>query len=588
MNLNFLQGLPNLPFTHILAMASASDENALKTMHLVSKGLKEKTEKCLKILWESLAKSLKNPPNETGAAHFVEIFKKLNSQIENINVYIENKNKEKEIKECLKILWESLAKSLENRRKVTDAAHFVEAFKQIDIGIKNICIDIKNIDILIESKTKEVKYLNLFCTLYEKSRLASQIIPLNINEYESLLKKEDKCIQLVWKGVGCLVGKREEDYRGLWNFVQKKQFNGPTPSFIASAHEILAFAKNNPTVLHQLKQLQLRISDLHVVPYELIHLLKLNKFTAFAGSPISLSKRGIPFKTLTSLSLIDMKLKKMPEIRCKNLKYLKLSHNELEAFPELPVCKKIKVIDLYHNKISTINDSCLSIYPKIENIRLSENPLKIIELSKKNENLSKLSIFNKEERYGLDAINLDLPQLILLNSFHTHHPMLIDDPLLEQFPEDPTVINYELQLKHPACTVLSKLYQKILSAKTKENLESQLIKEQIQQLFNELTQAEKNAIYAQIKALAAKEGVASLDDPQWAEHHAFDQMFRLGLAIRDFIYERTYEKLNVEQQKQLEEKMKDLIEKNTSERPGSICVMDHFVIAADALSFITK
>ncbi len=508
-----------------------------------------------------------------------------------------SKKMQPRINSCLQKMWEYLGNDLSHAFKEGINSHLVKAWEQIN-------------------QEATPNYSEKFFRLYERSELMLQEFPpFAFNGYQHLLAQEGKFIHSLWANKTEIIiinggDTWDLESQGLYTYITKMN---PELDFVpeknAPVEKILDFAQKTPTAFSTIKKLNIDRGQLSSIGCRLINCFKdLNTLEYFSSSGVSnnLFIGGISLKKLENLSVVDCGLKRISQIKCEKLKSIDLSNNEIKAFPKLSSCKRKFTIILKSNKINKIENSDIIKNENIHSINILYNPLKRIHISKKFLPRFNSSSYFKFASWELNEINLDIDKKFILKKcrnknripkFDNCYPMLICDQLLEQFPKDPKVIAYNKQLSHRASSTLSKLYQKILSAKTRENLESKQMKEEIKALFDLLDQGKKCEIYPRIYAKAIEEGIckrnASLpfeEQQRWGELNAHNQPFLLGLAVRDFIVDKCRALITLE----LEKDKQTLIQSSLSEACAYFSfteklnkhthkIKNHVAIFADAL-----
>jgi hypothetical protein len=315
------------------------------------------------------------------------------------------------------------------------------------------------------------------------------------------------------------------------------------PLFDASAEEIREFL-NDPTndlVLEQITKLNLCELKLNAVPPELGRLTRLEELDL---SHNQLGKvPNFSFPNLAYFTLTGNKLREVPPFDLPNLVVLHLSENELTELPPFNF-SNLQDFNVSCNKLTKANIP----FPNLTELDLRYNELNELP----------------------DLANCQ--QLTECN-FEGNTPMLIPDGILLRFSEHHVIRSFVSQLNYRCESPLARLYQAIMKNK--------LSSCQIKTIFDSLGKEDRNMILEMVWEEAGKPGD---DAPQWKDTHAFEDMFRFGLAVRKTIITK-FERLSLGQRIQVHSEIHNLASRPPipSEwgEEGSIV---HLPRLADALS----
>jgi Leucine-rich repeat (LRR) protein len=380
-------------------------------------------------------------------------------------------------------------------------------------------------------KNRDILFKTLAET-FQAKRIFGSSIPVDISSYERLQRVlEDDALQTIW------------DLHLAWRFV----FNGPAPTSLgeikvwlkdpANAAQLNGVRTLNlsrlglkaiPPELSALTQLQnlvLSENQISSIPDSLSNLSQLQMLflsdNQISSIPDSLSK----LSQLKTLYLSDNQISSIPDSlsNLSQLQGLELAHNQISSIPDsLGNLSQLQGLVLADNKISSIPDSLGSL-SQLKTLDLHYNQINSIPDSLSNlSQLELLVLTNNQINNIPNSLASFPPQLWLpLN----YNPLLfIYDKIIHTPNNILELVAQCSEFKEYKClSSFSNLCQ--LMVQKSDN--HQMIKE----AFGNLKKNDQNLIFEMVYKVS---GVCS-DDPIWGEHHVFDDMNIFYYAVKKAI-----------------------------------------------------
>lgn len=220
-----------------------------------------------------------------------------------------------------------------------------------------------------------------------------------------------------------------------------------------------------------------------------------------------------------------------------------LSRLKLKVLPpEIGCFTQLRVLTLFDNQLSDI-PSFLATFTQLQ----------------------ELSLFDNQFRKLPSLEGLTRLRELYLNG----NPwMFIEDNELKRFRRDFTIRQFQAQLRYVPQTPLAHLYHAIISRKQIE---------EIQGLFSQLSQEDKDLVYEKVWILSGK---IMNSDLRWGEHHVYDDRQIFYHAVQEAIFAK-YARFSDNEKEDANEKVCEL---STLEFKSDFDLIDHIPQLADVLA----
>lgn len=264
------------------------------------------------------------------------------------------------------------------------------------------------------------------------------------------------------------------------------------------------------------------------------HLDQLRRVSILDLRQCSLTWVPVEVEFFTGLEKLDLGNNLLPALPCHlfkglcNLRYLYLDHNQLLSLPPhlFDSLRRLMFLNLEANLLTSLPPGVFNtLSSPMREFRLQANPHLLVDYN----NFSGLlydqprdrvnAFFNHTCRsafaqfYQLAA---GAPSQEVLGESFSRLPDRIKNALLGEIFRE----SYRAAPNDPYWEV---------HALDDLHIFNGALKRDVRNRFDRLTPEEKNAVYGQVYLLAQEEGrmEEDLSDPQWGEHHAFDNILRL-------------------------------------------------------------
>jgi hypothetical protein len=257
------------------------------------------------------------------------------------------------------------------------------------------------------------------------------------------------------------------------------------------------------------------------MPQEIRLLTRLRRFDIFNSRFILHNQVFNTLAALRTLALPRNHLISIPENLFENLTSLRdlaLNNNLLTSLPDgvFRELHALRILNLNNNRLVSLSERTFNGLDRLADLRLARNPL--VGLPR--------GIFDGLNR--LQNLNLHDNPTLMISLNNLPEGLYPEDCNLEALGTMRTFYGYASE------SPLAQLYQLIAGNASLENVQS---------AFSQLPDCLKNALFGCVWVEA---GSPNVGDPQWAEHHAFDDMQILGRALKRYVRE-SFEALSVDQ-----------------------------------------